>query len=234
PISRQCDDQALELYRELEQKVEQLVQPPEETLEELNQWLKVIPQRAFNYAKYLRDMKDHRTAITTNIHNYTAKLEQIKALSLPKDDLAFLETFLDRTCKQFQTQIRVDLNYLRPGQDLFEQMTATIRGMIEVKQAESDRNLQQTLQANEAAAQKREQKLELVITTVGTGLAVSGISSQVASDATERILSVSKQDANLPSYVGYSFLDIVFHLLVGVILATPVGIIAWWWRRKPK
>ncbi|NEP22757.1 hypothetical protein [Moorena sp. SIO3I6] len=231
--SRHCHDKALELYRELEQKVEQLVQPPEETLEELNQWLKEIPQRAFHYAKYLRDMEDHRTTITTNIENYRSRLENIKALSLPNDDLAFLQTFLDRTCKQFKTQIQVDLNYLRPGQNLFEQMTATIRGMIEVKQAESDRILQETLQANEAAAQKREQKLELVITVVGTGLAVSGISSQVASDATEKILSVSKEDANLPSYFGYSFLDILFHLLVGVILATPVGIIVWWWRRKP-
>ncbi|NEQ87027.1 MAG: hypothetical protein F6K26_45430 [Moorea sp. SIO2I5] len=154
-------------------------------------------------------------------------------MSLPKDDLGFLQTFLDRTCKQSHTQIQVDLNYLRPTQHLFEQMTATIRGMIEVKQAESDRILQKTLQANEAAAQKREQNLELVVTVVGTGLAVSGISSQVASDATEKILSVSKEHANLPSYLGYSSLDIVFHLLVGVILATPVGIIAWWWRRKP-
>ncbi|AOX00127.1 hypothetical protein BJP34_12315 [Moorena producens PAL-8-15-08-1] len=232
--SRYCHDQALELYRELEQKVEQLIQPPEETLEELNQWLKEIPQRAFHYAKYLRDMEDHRTAITTNIENYTSKLENIKALSLPKDDLGFLQTFLDSTCKQFQTQIQVDLNYLRAGQNLCDQMTATICGMIEVKQAESDRNLQETLQANEAAAQKRQQQLELVISVVATGATLSSVSSQVASEATEKILSVSKEakDANLPSYVGYSFLDIVFHLLVGVILATPVGIILWWWRRK--
>ncbi|NEQ86597.1 MAG: hypothetical protein F6K26_43020 [Moorea sp. SIO2I5] len=93
--------------------------------------------------------------------------------------------------------------------------------------------------ANEAAAQKREQNLELVVTVVGTGLAVSGISSQVATHPTKKILSACQEaqdakDANLPSYLGYSFLDIVFHLLVGVILATPVGIILWWWRRKPK
>ena len=235
--SRYCHDQALELYRELEQKVNELIQPPEETLEELKQWLKEIPQIAFPYAKYLRDIEDHRTAITTNIENYRSRLEKIKELSLPKDNLAFLQTFLDRTCKQFQNQIQVDLNYLRPGQNLFEQMTATIRGMIEVKQAESDRILQETLQANEAAAQKREQKLELVITTVGTGLAVSGISSQVATHPTKEISSACQEpkdpkDANLASYLGCSSLDIVFHLLVGVILATPVGIILWWWRRK--
>ncbi|WP_075900916.1 hypothetical protein [Moorena bouillonii] len=152
-------------------------------------------------------------------------------MSLPKDDLGFLQTFLDRTCKQSHTQIQVDLNYLRPTQHLFEQMTATIRGMIEVKQAESDRILQKTLQANEAAAQKREQNLELVVTVVGTGLAVSGISSQVATHPTKEISS-AYQEANLPSYLGYSFIDIVIHLLVGVILATPVGIILWCCQRK--
>ncbi|MGB7445029.1 MAG: hypothetical protein WA919_28500 [Coleofasciculaceae cyanobacterium] len=228
--SRQCNHKAWELYSELEQKVEQLVQPPEETLEELKQWLKLIPQMAFHYAKSLRDIEDHKTAITTNIDNYTSKLENIKKLSLPNDELAFLENFLDSTCKQFQNQIQVDLNYLTPGQNLFEQMTATIRGIIEVKQAQSDRNLEKTLKANEAAAKKREQQLELVITLVGTGLAVSGISSQVATNPTKEISSVCKKD-HLPSYFGCGFLDMLFHIFIGVFIAIPMGIIVWRWRK---
>ncbi|NEP01394.1 MAG: hypothetical protein F6K58_22605 [Symploca sp. SIO2E9] len=231
--SRQCAHATRELYSQLEQKVEELIQPPEETLEELKQWLKLIPQKAFHYAKYLRDIQDHTTAITTNIQNYTSKLEKIKQLTLPNDDLAFLQNFLDYNCKQFQNQIQVDLNYLKPGQNLFEQMTSTIRGIIEVKQTESDRKIQETLKTNEIEAQKREQKLELAIALVGTGLAVSGISSQVAPNPTEQIPSLSKE-ANLPSYFGYSALDMVFHILLGVIVAIPVGIIVWWWRRPSK
>lgn len=38
--SRQCNSTAAELYSQLEQKVEELVQPPEETLEQLKEWLK--------------------------------------------------------------------------------------------------------------------------------------------------------------------------------------------------
>ncbi|NEP11942.1 MAG: hypothetical protein F6K14_17390 [Symploca sp. SIO2C1] len=231
--SRQCNQSARELSSQLEQKSEELIQPPEETLEDLEEWLKLIPHMAFPYAKYFRDIEDHRTAITTNIQNYTSRLEKIQALSLPNDNLAWLQNFLDYTCQQWQNQIQIDLNYLTPGQNLFEQMTATIRGIIEVKQAESDRNLEKTLQANEAAAQKREKKLEVVITLVGTGLAVSGISSQVAPHPTEKIPSVSKE-ANLPSYFGYSFLDILFHILIGVIIAIPMGIIVWWWRTPSK
>ncbi len=231
--SRQCNQAARELYSQLEQKSEELVQPPEETLEDLEEWLKLIPHMAFPYAKYFRDIEDHRTAITTNIQNYTSRLEKIQALSLLNDNLAWLQNFLDYTCKQWQNQIQIDLNYLTPSQNLFEQMTATIRGIIEVKQTENDRNLEKILQANEAAAQKREQKLEVVITVVGTGLAVSGISSQVAPHPTEKIPSVSKE-ANLPSYFGYSFLDILFHILIGVIIAIPMGIIVWWWRTPSK
>ena len=91
-------------------------------------------------------------------------------------------------------------------------MTAIIRGIIEVKQTESDRNLQKILQANEAAAKKREQKLEIVITGVGTGLTVSGIYSQVASNPTQEILPVCKEP-NLPNHFGCSFLDMLFHII---------------------
>jgi len=231
--SRQCNEAARELYSQLEQKVEQLVQPPEETLEELEEWLKLTPQMVFQYAKYLRDMGDHRTTITTNIQNYTSRLEKIQALSLPNDNLTWLQNFLDHTCKQWQNQIQIDLNYLTPGQNLFEQMTATIRGIIEVKQTQSDRNLQKTLQANEAAAQKREIRLEAVITIVGTGLTVSGISSQVASNPTQKIVPVCKKP-NLPNYFGCSFLDMLSHIIIGVLIAIPVGIFVWWWRKPSK
>ncbi|NET61929.1 MAG: hypothetical protein F6K47_39180 [Symploca sp. SIO2E6] len=55
--SRQCNEAAREISSELEGKVNQLIQPPEETLEELEHWLRFIPQQAFQYAKYLRDME---------------------------------------------------------------------------------------------------------------------------------------------------------------------------------
>lgn len=231
--SRHCNYENWKLYSQLEQKVEELIQPPEETLEDLKQWLKLIPHMEFHYAKYLRDIQDHTTTITTNIQNYTSKLEKIKELTLPNDDLAFLQNFLDYNCKQFQNQIQVDLNYLKPGQNLFEQMTSTIRGIIEVKQTESDRNLEQTLKTNEIKAQKREKKLELAVVLVGTGLAVSGISSQVAPNPTEQIPLVSKE-TNLASYFGYSALDMVFHILLGVMITIPVGIIVCWWQRSSK
>lgn len=124
-------------------------------------------------------------ALAANMQNYASRLEKLQALSLPKDDLEFLHHFLDSTCKQFRVKIRVDLRYLTPGQNLFEQMTDMIRGLVEIQQAERDHILEEALRDSEKAAQKREEKLQLWIALVATGLAVSGISSQVDSQPIE-------------------------------------------------
>ncbi|MUG97580.1 hypothetical protein F7734_36775 [Scytonema sp. UIC 10036] len=75
----------------------------------------------------------------------------------------------------------MDLGYLTPAKQLFEEMIATIRGIVEIEQAESDR-VQQT------AAEKRQERSELLISVVSTGLAVSGVSSQVASEPVKNII----------------------------------------------
>ncbi|NEQ70810.1 MAG: hypothetical protein F6K21_36040 [Symploca sp. SIO2D2] len=225
--SRRCHEAAREISSQLEQKVEELVQPPEETLEDLEEWLRFIPQQAFHYAKYLRDMEDHSTAINTNMLNYTAMLEKIQTLSLPDDNLTFCQNFLDHNCKKWQKQIEVDLNYLKPSQHLFDQMSSTIRGIIEVKQTESDRDLQKTLQDKEAADKKREKQLESVIAGVGTGLTISGISSQVASNPSKEISPAACQQPNLPFYFACSLVDMFIHIAIAV----PVGILVWLWQK---
>ena len=106
-------------------------------------------------------------------------------------------------------------------------MVDTIRGVVETEQAESDR-------AAESTAQKRQQRLELLITVASTGLAVSGISSQVANEPAKTILTqlfpaqfpASSKPESL-SYLVTSFSPIVFHLLVGVIFVIPLAGIVW-------
>ncbi|NES21855.1 MAG: hypothetical protein F6K41_23760 [Symploca sp. SIO3E6] len=235
--SRLCSKAAWKIYSQLEQKVEELTQPPEETLEQLKQWLKQIPQTAFHYAKYLRDIEDYRTAIAANIRNYASRLEKLQGLSLPKDDLAFLHHFLHSTCKQFRTQIRVDLRYLTPGQNLFDQMTGMIRGLVEIQQAERDRILEEALRESEKAAEKREQKRQLWIALVATGLAISGISSQVDSQPIETFHSYRQPNkppicpaAGASTCMTYNFLDVVVHIFVGVCAALILRLIVNWYR----
>ncbi len=74
------------------------------------------------YTCYLRSIEDHKTAIANNAKNYKLWLEKICESSIEGDNLEFLENFLNQRTQQFQNQIQVDLSYLTPGQQLFEQM----------------------------------------------------------------------------------------------------------------
>jgi len=225
--ARERYPQAKELYAKLEQQMREFptqIADPKTRLKTLKNLLTKLPLDDVDYNRCLGDIKTHHTAITTNTQNYETCLEKIKAIG---DVPQFWQDFLDRTCNQWQAQIKIDLDYLSPCQDLFGQMVDTIRGVVETEQAESDH-------AAESTAQKRQQRLELLITVASTGLAVSGISSQVANEPAKTILTqlfpaqfpASSKPESL-SYLVTSFSPIVFHLLVGVIFVIPLAGIVW-------
>ena len=245
--ARWCYRQTRALYGQLEQEVKgfkELATERETRLEQLKQKLTEMPSKTFDYAGYLRDMEDHKTAIATNDHNYDYWLEKIREHSLEDDSIKFLEDFLNQRTKRFEKQIETDLNYLKPGQQLFDQMLSSIRGIVDIEQAECDRALEKALRDKEEADQAREKQLESIrhqeqkaaeereknlerwITLVGTGLAVSGISSQTDAKPLESIIAqlLSKESLDFPTagvtpWLAYSVVFVVVHVLVGLIAA---------------
>jgi hypothetical protein len=144
-----CSDRARTLYNQLERKTHvfsNLSSKSAKQLEELKALVNDAPPIAFEFSRYLRDIKDHGTTINANAENYAASLAKIRALSLTGDELGFWQDFYDRKCKQFQEQIQVDLKYYEPGMNLFEQMISTIRARVEIELAERDRSLERTIQ----------------------------------------------------------------------------------------
>ncbi len=232
--SRWCNQQARKLYRQLDGKakgLQHLPSEPTQRLKKLKEWLTELSQTAFDYANHLRDLELHRTTIETNNKNYQFWLNQLNFISLEKEgNLEVLQQFISHESENFIEQINTDLSYLLPSQQLFQQMIETIRGIVETEQAESDR-------ATESAAQKRQQRLELLIAVVSTGLAVSGISSQVTSEPVKTIITKNQPsdspEAVIPIYLSYyNFLDVLFHIIVGVLIALPVGLIVWWMQKR--
>ncbi|NEO41265.1 MAG: hypothetical protein F6J90_35040 [Moorea sp. SIOASIH] len=209
--ARWCYRQTRALYGQLEEEVKgfkELATDPETRLEQLKQKLTEMPPKTFDYAGYLRDLEDHKTAIATNAKNYHYWLEKIGESSLPGDNIEFLENFLNQRTKLFQRQIQVNLNYLKPGQQLFDQMLGSIRGIVETEQAQ------------------QEKRLERWIASVGIGLAVSGISSQTAGKPVESIITqlYSKESLNCPTAgvtpcLTYSVVFVLFHVGVGAFAA---------------
>jgi hypothetical protein len=190
---------------------------PKTRLEKLKELLTKTPQNDGDYTRCLRDLKAHHTAIATNTINYRTCLEKITAIG---DSPKFWENFLDRTCHQWQTQIQTDIDYLSPAQDLFQRMIDRIRGTVEIEQAERDR-------ANESSAQKRQQRLERLIAFVSTALAVSGVTSQVAPNPVKTFLTKpapdnSSDSPELFSYVSYSSVEVIIHIVIGLLIAIPV------------
>ncbi len=225
--ARWCYRQTRALYGQLEEEVKgfkELPTDPETRLEQLKQKLTQMPRKTFNYAGYLRDMEDHKTAIATNAANYDTWLKKIREYSLKYDNIEFLEDFLNQRTNLFQNQIKTNLNYLKPGQQLFDQMLGSIRGIVDIDQAERDRALEKALRDKEKADQAREKSLERWIASVGIGLGFSGISSQTDAKPLEAILiklnpnvSIEKcPRAELQPCLSYTFWFVLFHVLVGV------------------
>ena len=245
--ARWCYRQTRGLYSQLEKEVtdfKELATERDTRLEQLKHKLTDMPRKTVDYAGYLRDMKDHKNAIATNAYNYDYWLNKICEHSLEDDSIKFLEDFLNQRTKRFQKQIETDLNYLKPGQQLFDQMLGSIRGIVDIEQAEADRALEKALRDKEEADQAREKQLESIrhqeqkaaeereknlerwITLVGTGLAVSGISSQTDAKPVESVIAqlFSKESLDCPTAgvtpcLTYSVVFVVVHVVVGLIAA---------------
>ena len=170
----QCNEEARKLYSQLEEKVEKfnsLESDRDKRLTELEKLLIEIPQISLSYSRYLRDMKIHLITIQTNIFNYDYQLEQLWQQSLEDlDKLDFLQDFSKHRCQIFQRQIKVNRSYLSAGQQLFQQMIETIRGIVEI-------DAQKQQEKSEKKEKKRDRKLQKTVAVVGVGIGASGVAA---------------------------------------------------------
>ena len=158
------NQQAREEYSELESKINEFSGIPNQDLnscfDKFQKWLKSTPDKSFKYARYITYLQLHRTTIRTDIRNYKLYIDKINKL-YSGDDLQFLSLFLKLTYNTYIQQITTDLEYLIPGQKLFENMIETIRGIVEIEEVKRDRSLERTVQ--------------VVATALGGGAIVSGV-----------------------------------------------------------
>lgn len=227
--SRQRYPQARHLYSDLEQQIQtlpNLTTNPQTRLDTLKNLLNQIPQIALDYARCLRDLRAHHTAMETNITNFDTKQRNLAQFG---DIPQFWDDFLKESQRDKQ-QIQTDINYLSPGQELFGQMLETVRGIVDLDQANRD-----TFRRNRLRQRTLDQKLrnlELWIAVVGTGLAVSGISSQVDSQPIQTFIQ-NQTNSDTPICPGagvvkctaYNGLNVLIHIIIAVAIALPIGLI---------
>jgi hypothetical protein len=235
----QSNDSARQIYSKLDDESQQLHQPsktPEERLALLETILNNTSNYSFEYARHIRNLADHRTTIQTNMTNYAKWLGHIRDMSLPTDDLTFLDNFHDKTCHRHQQQIGVYLDYLKPGHHLFEQLTTTILGLVHIGEQK-----QQDIRAR---------RFEFLITFIGAAVGTGAISATVISDPPNLIDLVSDFFAffqfmpvfEMPqifhnfNIIPENILKVMFHLIVGGITALGfsllVPLISKWFTRR--
>ncbi|MEH2067146.1 MAG: hypothetical protein V7K47_03060 [Nostoc sp.] len=211
--------QAKNLYSQLEQHVKNFENIAtnqsdqlEDRLEKLKKLLARVATKVVENSKHLWYMKDYETTIATNIKNYEFNYKKLR--ELPDNNLSFVEEFIELTHNKYEAQLKIDRQYLEPEAKLLQQLIDTIRGMVAIDQVESDR-------LHEDNAKKREKKLELVITGVGTGLAFSSVSAAVMPHPSQTL------PPDLKSRIGGSsfLIDIGFHLLCGLIVGMFMALI---------
>jgi len=173
---------AREAYSDIEAKIKEFKQ--DKPLEELQELLESIPEISLQYQRQLRNLQGDYTAIKVNQINYRNYLNKIGE----PGDISSWRKFDEITCKRYLDQIETHLSYIQPGKDLIGEFINTLRGLVEIEQAKSDRaaelrekerdrQLQQTLQDNETKEKERDRNLQITIAVVGVGIGVAGVVS---------------------------------------------------------
>ncbi|MEH2391459.1 MAG: hypothetical protein V7K21_07175 [Nostoc sp.] len=177
-------------------------------LTDLKDQLKALPQSSLTYTHLLRNLEEYQNTIAINAYNYAERLQQIHDIT--GENIKFLEIFSERNCLFFQQQINADLGYFRHGSELLSKAIDSIRGIVEIEQAERDRSLERTIQVLGIA--------------FGGGAIVSGV-------VTGHIDKPFAPQINFK----YPVHPLVSSLLWSVFATVIFGMVAWWVTQpKPK
>ncbi|MEZ2226480.1 hypothetical protein [Microcoleus sp.] len=233
--SRQIYHELDREYRTIEKNMEILQQqfsrgtvltPPQ--LQEFQEQLKQLFSKAVTYTRLLRKLEDYDNTIAIHLNNYIDILSKIcDILGIDKEELSILNNFSRKTARYMRSQIAGDLGYFRHGTNLIDQAIASIRGIVEIEQARSDRTNQIELRKSELGEKNRDDRLQSTVQAIGVGLAAGGIA---ASSGTDEVFQ-TVQNYKIP--VLMQLHPFLFSFALSFAIALLAASITWW-RTKPK
>ena len=152
--SREIYQQAQSFYKIVEKDIKTLQQRTNDSsdeklldLENLKIDIKQLLYDGLMYQETLQKLENFNNTIAINVYNYQQKILEIgnKCHLLP-EDLTTFSFFGDKTAPHYQRQIQGDLGYFKHGTDLINTAIASIRGIVEIEQAEIDQSLERNIQ----------------------------------------------------------------------------------------
>ncbi len=197
-------------------------------LQEFQEQLKQLFSKAVTYTCLLRKLEDYDNTIALNLNNYIDILQTIcDILGTDKEELSILNHFSRKSALYMRSQIAGNLGYFRHGTNLIDQAIASIRGIVEIEQARSDRTNQLALRNSEDKEKYRDDRLQSTVQAIGVGLAAGGIA---ASSGTDKVFQ-TVQNHQIPILMQWH--PFVFSFALSFAIALFAAAITWW-RTKPK
>ncbi len=194
-------------------------------LEKFKNQLKTFATASLPYTRFLRSMEDFHNTIEINLYNYNQIIEQICAtIEDDGEPLPFLRIFGQETAPLFQGQIQADLGYFRHGTDLINTAIASTRGIVEIDQAERDRQWEKEEEESRGKEEKANQELKDLIQALGVGIAARAI---VASSS-----GLITQPWYWPNGRKIEFALIPHPFFIGLIASFTCALGSWWIATK--
>ncbi len=203
------------IFNELDKKITSYLNPSSESkqnlsdlkLNDLQKQLTLLPNLAFSYTNYIRDLENRLLNIKTNTDNYKIRATKISPLN-PSQDLTYLSFFSDKISETMQEQIEEYLSYAQNNLGVFDKAIAPIHSIVEIEQTKRDRSLEKTIQ--------------ILGVAVGAGAIVaSGVTGHITTPISWK--PTGKLETLHPA---------VSTLLISFIFAFIAGWIAWFITRK--
>ncbi|MEA5467899.1 hypothetical protein [Spirulina sp. 06S082] len=107
------------------------------TLEQLEKAISESALQSSQYTEGISSLETRKAAIETNLDNYTKQLKKFSETD------KFSEIFN----RHYLPQIKQDITTLTPGLRLHETWVNTLRGMVEIQRAKSDRDIEASIGA---------------------------------------------------------------------------------------
>ena len=171
----------------------------ETELQVLKQDIKNLLDLSLRYSQQMRSLATFENTIAINRQNYLDILTRMEVKS--QADLTELRHQAKQMFGIFQGQINANLVYLQQGERLLDTAISTIRGLVEIDQAERDRSLERQIQ------------------TVGVGIAAGAIVASTSPLIFEEPMTLPWQTQRGETWHPFA---------IAVLLSMASAVLAWW------
>lgn len=136
-----------ELQNEFNQILPSFPTPGGYDLDKLKRDLNNNRHILFRYSQKLNLLANQQQTIITNFYNYQNYLNLIETQATKRGTtkLTFLNAFSQTVEKHYQPQLEQDIASLTPSLGTLQGLTDTVRGIVEIEQAQRDRNFQNNI-----------------------------------------------------------------------------------------